>query len=87
MWGGSCKASMPIVMSCSKLEIPSGLYCLAMFSDAIRMYLGGLAVGVMGVRCSVLVWGWVSTRVPRSVLVLILVCDGVLCGVGCVLWC
>ena len=69
MWGGSCKASMLIFMSCSRLESPSGLYCLAMFSDAIRMYLGGLAVGVMGIWCGVLVQGWVFTQVPSSVLV------------------
>ena len=30
---------------------PVGLYCLAMFSDAIRMYLSLVVVGGMGVRC------------------------------------
>ena len=38
-------------MSRSMFDRPVGLYCLAMFSDAIRMFLSLVVVGGMSVRC------------------------------------
>ena len=37
--GGSCRASMFMFISCRMWDKPVGLYCLAMFSVAIRIHL------------------------------------------------
>ena len=50
MCGGSCKASTFIFISLSMFDSPSGLYCLAMFSDAICTYLSEVVVGGMCVQ-------------------------------------
>ena len=39
MHGGSCRASMFMFISCRMWDKPVGLYCLAMFSVAIRIHL------------------------------------------------
>ena len=41
---------MFIFISCRMLDKPTGLYCLAMFSDAIRTYLSEVVVGGMCVQ-------------------------------------
>ena len=38
---------MSILIFLSMFDRPSGLYCLAMFRDAARMYLVGVVLGVI----------------------------------------
>ena len=61
---------------------PSGLYCLAMLSDATRMYLEGVGVGGIciegGFPCRV----WVCSVVLNSVWCLMR-CVGAWRGTGC----
>ena len=38
---------MSMFIFLSMFDRPSGLYCLAMFRDAVRMYLVGVIVGVI----------------------------------------